>query len=63
MISIIFIIPQNGGDLVQQKRWIIKFSIHPSRMKFNKLKKTPKPIPRSKYAQQLWEIGAGWKDE
>lgn len=40
---------------------IICFKIHPTRK--GKTKKPPKPIKRSRYAQELFEIGAGWKDE
>jgi len=45
---------------MSKKRFVIKFSISLSRYKENKVKLPPKPIKRSKYAQQLWEIGAGW---
>lgn len=43
------------------RRPIIAFKIHPFRKQ--KGKKPPKPIKRSRYAQELFEIGAGWKDE
>ncbi len=41
----------------------IKFKIDPWRVKNGKLKEDPKPIPRSKYAKELFKIGAGWKNE
>lgn len=44
------------------RRPIIAFKIHPFRRRAG-LKKPPKPIQRSRYAQELWEIGAGWSDE
>ena len=57
-----------GGDLMNKSTWrhrrpIIKFVISPSRYRRKQLKKPPDPIQRSKYAQQLFEIGAGWSDE
>jgi len=56
-----------GGDRVNKTwRWrqpIIKFVIDPSRYRRKQLKKPPDPIQRSKYAQELWNIGAGWSDE
>jgi len=39
---------------------IIKFIYGPYR---KNIKKTPKPIKRSEYTQELWKIGAGWSDE
>lgn len=47
---------------MKKDRIIIKFTISPWR-KRKVIDKPPKPKPRSRYAQQLWDIGAGWKDE
>ncbi|HLR91696.1 MAG TPA: hypothetical protein VK048_01385 [Atopostipes sp.] len=45
------------------RRPIIKFVIDPSRYRRKQLKKPPRPIKRSYYAQELWNEGAGWFDE
>lgn len=45
----------------REQRRVIKLTINPWR-KRKKLKKPPKPVKRSKYAQQLFEIGAGWDE-
>lgn len=49
---------------MRKKTWtwrkpIIKFSINPLR---KNLKKSLEPVKRSKYAQSLWDEGAGWRD-
>lgn len=52
-----------GGDLMDKKQgYTIKFVVNPWRYRNRRFKKTPKPIPRSRYAQYLWEIGAGWNE-
>lgn len=43
--------------------FVIKLKISYSRVKEDKLKMPPKPIKRSEYAQQLFEVGAGWSRE
>lgn len=45
----------------RERRTVIKLSINPWR-KRKELKKPPKPIQRSKYAQSLFDEGAGWND-
>jgi len=46
---------------MKKKRPTIKFSIHPSRYGRKELKRTPKPIKRSRYAQELWDVITGDK--
>lgn len=43
----------------EHRRPIIKFKVTPRR---NYVRKTTDPITRSKYAQSLWNEGAGWND-
>ena len=44
-----------------KQRWRIKFKIDPNRYMWKKIKKPPKPIKRSRYAELLFREGAGWK--
>lgn len=48
------------GTTWQRRPPIIKFSISPHR---KNLKKPPEPVKLSKYAKQLFEIGAGWNEK
>jgi len=48
---------------MSKKKFVIKFSISLSRYKENKVKMPPKPIKRSRYAEYLFSIGAGWSRE
>ena len=43
--------------------FVIKLKISYSRVKEDKLKMPPEPIKRSKYAEELFKVGAGWSDE
>lgn len=53
--------PIEHADIFSIER-AIKLKIDPSRKKWGKLRMPPKPIERSRYAQQLFEIGAGWNE-
>ncbi len=56
-----YIIIFSDGDLAMIKK--IVFKIDPWRKQRGVLKPDAKPIPRGKYAKELFNEGAGWKNE